>query len=266
MGVDQPSVGPLQIVVVGFPTTDRFRGQIARELLDLRGRGMIRVLDARLLHRSPDRELTEIDLGPLLVEPPPERSNPVARLLGLNGAGGNGGVSSEEAYGHTAGFALEDLRRLTDQIGPGEYAAAVLVEHLWAARLRKVIGEAGGALLGQGFLTPEVVMIVGAEIQALAQAKEALELAETLRGTALLEALDILDSRPDLAAEERTRAAAEVVRVLTARGFVDEADAHGAIEALVDAGLVEEAVFRAAAPEAESILQRLTGEPPADEA
>jgi hypothetical protein len=255
-------VGPVQMVVVGFPTTDRFRGHIARELLELRGRGMIRVLDARLLHRSADGELTEIDLGPLLGEPPPEGSNPVARLLGVNGAGGNGAVGAPD--GHTVGFALEDLRRLTDEIGPGDYAAAVLVEHLWAARLRDAVRDAGGSLLGQGFLTPEVVMIVGAEIQALADARQALEMAESLRGSALLEALAILESRPGEPAEERARAAAAVVRVLTAEGFVHEADAHGAIEALVDAGLVEEAMFRAAAPETDSILRRLRDEPPAD--
>ena len=62
-------VGPLQIVLVGFETTERFRGDIARELAALRGRGMIRVLDARLFHRSPEGKLTEVDLNPLLADP-----------------------------------------------------------------------------------------------------------------------------------------------------------------------------------------------------
>jgi hypothetical protein len=51
-------VGPLQIVLVGFETTERFRGDIAREIAELRGRGVIRVLDARLFHRAPTGELT----------------------------------------------------------------------------------------------------------------------------------------------------------------------------------------------------------------
>src|ERR1700742_911600 len=149
------SFGPLQIVIVGFETTERFRGDIARELLDLRGRGMIRVLDARLFHRSPDGDLTEADLGPLLAERPTD-ANPVAHLLGVNGANGNGGLPAIEAFAHTAGFALEDLRRLTEEIGPGDYAVGVLVEHVWASRLRETIREAGGRLVGQGFLTHEV--------------------------------------------------------------------------------------------------------------
>ena len=68
------SHGPIQIVLLGFETTERFRGEIARELADLRGRGMIRVLDARLFHRSPDGQLTEVDLNPVLADPPPSRT------------------------------------------------------------------------------------------------------------------------------------------------------------------------------------------------
>ena len=128
-------------------------------------------------------------------------------------------MSSQEAFPRTAGFALEDLRRLTDEIGQGEYAAVVLVEHLWAATLRETVREAGGRLLGQGFLTPEVVMIVGAEIQARADAQAAIELAEAARGAALVDALATLAPREPGSAEDRARAASEVVGVLVAQGF-----------------------------------------------
>ena len=36
---------------------------------DLRGRGLIRVLDARMLSRHPTATLTEIDLNPVIGEP-----------------------------------------------------------------------------------------------------------------------------------------------------------------------------------------------------
>jgi hypothetical protein len=248
----EPTVGPLQLLLVGFETTERFRGDIAREIADLRGRGMIRVLDARFFHRAPDGALTEVDLAPLLADPPP--GNPIVRLLGGNGAGGNGGMEPPEAFARTAGFALEDLRRLTDEIGPGDHAAVVLVEHVWAARLRETVRAAGGRLLGQGFLTPEVVMIVGAEIQARADAEAAIELANATRGSALVEALGTLAERAETSGAERTRAAAEVVRVLVAEGFVEEAVAHDAVDALVTAGLLEEAVVHAALAEADDML------------
>jgi hypothetical protein len=245
-------VGPLQIVLVGFETTERFRGDIAREIAELRGRGVIRVLDARLFHRAPSGELTEVDLNPLLAEP---RDHALAHLLGANGAGGNG-APPPQALAGTAGFALEDLRRLTDEIGPGDHAAVVLVEHLWASRLREAVLDAGGRLLGQGFLTPEVVMVVGAELQARADAEAAIELADAARGSALVEALETLTARAETSAEERTRAAAQVVRVLVAQGFLHEPEARAAIDALATEGLLEKAVVEAAIAEAEDLLDR----------
>jgi hypothetical protein len=244
-------VGPLQIVVVGFETTDRFRGDIARELGALRGRGVIRVLDARLFHRSPDGRLTEVDLAPILDT---EQDTAIAHLLGANGARGNGGGrSTSEALAHTAGFALEDLRRLTDEIGPGDHAAVLLVEHVWASRLRETVREAGGRLLGQGFLTPEVVMIVGAELQARADAEAAIELADAARGSALVEALERFGAGTG-STEDRSRGAVQVVRTLVDQGFLDQHEAPGAIDALVTAGMIESAVLQAAVAEAEDLL------------
>jgi hypothetical protein len=262
MSIEDPGFGPLQIVIVGFETTERFRGEAARELLDLRGRGLIRVLDARFFHRAPDGKLTEVDLGPLLVERPAERANPVARLLGVNGAGGNGGLRPQEAFARTAGFALEDLRRLTDEIGPGDHAIAILIEHRWAGQLREAVREAGGRLVGQGFLTPEVTMVVGAEIQARADAEAAIELADAARGASLVDALSLLARRGRGSAEESAGAAAAVVRVLVDQGFVHEAEAHAAIDALATAGLIETALFQAAVVEAEEALDERAGERP----
>ena len=262
MSIEDPGFGPLQIVIVGFKTTERFRGEAARELIDLRGRGMIRVLDARFFHRAPDEKLTEVDLGPLLADRPAERANPVARLLGVNGAGGNGGRRPRDAFARTAGFALEDLRRLTDEIGPGDHAVAILIEHRWAGRLREAVREAGGRMVGQGFLTPELAMVVGKEIQARADAEAAIELANAARGSALVDALSILTRHPRGSAEESARAAAEVVRVLVAEGFVHEAEAHAAIEALATAGIIEAALLQAVAVEAEETLSERTDERP----
>ena len=262
MSIDEDSFGPLQIVIVGFETTERFQGEAARELLELRGRGLIRVLDARFFHRAPDATLTEVDLGSMLADRPAERANPVARLLGVNGAGGNGGLRPQEAFARTAGFALEDLRRLIEEIGPGEHAIAILVEHRWAGRLREAVREAGGRLVGQGFLTQELTMVVGAEIQARADAEAAIELADAARGSALVDALSILARQERGSAEESARAAAEVVRVLVAQGFVHEGEAHAAIDALATAGLIEAALLQAAVAEAEETLGEHTGERP----
>jgi hypothetical protein len=264
---DDPSHGPLQLIVVGFETTERFDGQIAREIRDLRGRGLIRVLDARLLSRGEDGELTETDLNQIIGEPIGSEWRPAAHLFGLNGAGdvnGNGGALTPERYARTAGFEIEDLRRLTEEIGRGEHAAVVLVEHLWAARLRELVRERGGLLVAQGLLTPEVMAIVGAELQAKADAEAAIELAEAARGAALLDALKTLTAPDREGPQPPGTAAASVVSALVDAGYVREAEAAAAIDALADRGIVERALLHGAAAEAEELLAKLEDEPPPD--
>ena len=245
MASDEPGFGPLQLLVVGFETTERLRGQIAREIAELRGRGIVRVVDARMISRDAAGELSELDLTPLLGD---QRWSPAAHLFGLNGAGSNGGDGGMDAsaFGATVGFTLEDLRRLTDEIGPGEHAAVVLVEHLWAGRLRQKIREAGGQLLAQGMLTPEVMMLVGAELQA--------------PRAALLDALHTLTAGipdPEIAARERASAACAVVRTLVDAGVLEEREAGEAVDVLARAGIVEQALLEGAVGETQDLMEKL---------
>lgn len=255
MSGERASVGPVQLVILGFETSEDFHGEVANELLSLRGGGMIRVLDARALNRTADGQLIEVDLGPLVADWPEDRANAVAGLLAANGAAGNGGLHSPEALAGSVGFAVEDVRRLTDEIGAGQHAVTILIEHVWASRLREQVREAGARLVGQGFLTPELAMVVGAELQARADAEAAIELATAARGAALVEALVLLGQRERGSVEDRARSAAEVVRVLAARGFIHESEAAAAIDALATAGLIEMASVEAAAAEAEEMLR-----------
>jgi uncharacterized membrane protein len=266
MAAEQP--GPLQLIVVGFETTERFDGQIARELRDLRGRGLIRVVDARLLSRGRDGQLTETDLNQIIGDPVGSAWRPAAHLFGLNGAGeldGAGGALTAETYARTAGFEIEDLRRLTDEIGPGTHAAVVLVEHLWAGRLRTLVRERGGQLVAQGMLTPEVVAIIGVELQAKADAEAAIELADAARGVALLDALKTLTAQEREGPQPRASAAAAVVGALVEAGFVRECEAGEAIDALAERGIVERALLLGAAAEAEELLAKREDDPPSDD-
>ena len=266
MEPDELTFGPLQLLVVGFPDLNHFTGRIAREMADLRGRGMIRVMDARMLSRHPDGSLTETDLNPLIGEPAGSEYRPVAHLFGLNGhaaINGDGHGLTPDTFARTAGFEIEDLRRLTDEIPAGEHAAVVLVEHLWAGHVREGIRAANGLLLAQGMLTPEVMMIVGAEMQAKADAEAAIEIADAARGAALLDALSTLAGDP-LADDPHPRAAAAaaIVRILVDAGYIREPEAAEAIDALAVRGIVEQALLEGAAAEAEELLARLQDEPP----
>ncbi len=266
MSPPEPSFGPLQLIVVGFETTEHFDGQIARELRDLRGRGLIRVVDARLLSRSADGDLTDTDLNEIIGEPFGSPWRPAAHLFGLNGAGDAAAAAgtTPETYARVAGFALDDLRQLTDEIGHGQHAAVLLVEHVWASRLRELVLERGGQLVAQGMLTPEVMMLVGAELQAKADAEAAIELADAARGAALLRALGELTSGAAVEAPSPPAAAAAVVGALVDAGFVRECEAADAVEALATRGIVEQALLHGAAAEAEELLRKDDEPPPPD--
>ena len=58
---------------------------------------------------------------------------------------------------------------------PGDSAGFVLIEHVWARDLKGAIRDAGGFPLGEGFLTPEALAAVGAELVAISEAIEELE-------------------------------------------------------------------------------------------
>jgi hypothetical protein len=255
-------IGPLQLLLIGFESTARFRGDIVHELMGLRGRGLLRVLDARLFQLAPDGSFMEIDLNPVIADPSKPEANPLARLMNANGGNGGGGLYAHEAVAQATGFALEDLRHLKEQIEPSEHTVAVLVEHVWADHLQDAIRETGGMLLGQGLLTPELHLLIGDEIQARADAEAAIEIARTARGAALLDALATFSAREPSTAESRATAAAEVVRVLVRRGFVHAPEAAGAIEALTSAGLLEAAAVEAARAQVEDEIAR--SDPPPD--
>jgi hypothetical protein len=51
----------------------------------------------------------------------------------------------------------------------------LLLEHVWARDLKRAIRDIGGVPLGEGFLTPETVALVAAELGAMAEAMDELQ-------------------------------------------------------------------------------------------
>jgi hypothetical protein len=67
-------------------------------------------------------------------------------------------------------------------LDPGSSAGFVLIEHVWARELKRAIRDAGGFPIGEGFLTPETIAAVAAELVAMAEALEELEAEEAGTG------------------------------------------------------------------------------------
>ncbi|HRQ38551.1 MAG TPA: hypothetical protein PLD25_11645 [Chloroflexota bacterium] len=61
-------VGPIQVIVFGFDRDDQFRGEILAEMLPLRGRGVIRLIDAFVARKSADGQIQAMEMEGLSAE------------------------------------------------------------------------------------------------------------------------------------------------------------------------------------------------------
>ncbi len=119
VSVSQP-VGPVDVAVIGFPG-DAESPAILRSIADAVDSGTVRVLDVAIVRRVDADEVVVRDL---------ESGDDVGFAIDFPGL-----VSEEEAL------------EIGGQIAPGEAAAVIVWENVWAARVGSAIRDAGGQLL-----------------------------------------------------------------------------------------------------------------------
>ena len=163
-------IGPVQLVAVAFGPDARFEGRVLQELERLEQAGTIRLLDLLFVARdAEDDDLVALgyqgeSLGGI-----------VGALLGFDferrRVAANGAIAADtEAFG----LGQAEVLALAGALAPGQAAAFMLFEHVWARALKAAIREAGGVPLGEGFLTPELVATVAPELAAMAAELDAL--------------------------------------------------------------------------------------------
>jgi uncharacterized membrane protein len=170
-------IGPVQLVVIGFPLGAELEGRIMAELERLERHETIRILD--LLFVGKDAETGDLlaldyqgeDLGAI-----------VGALLGFEFDGEQPDGTTEDIQGHAFGLSQTKMQEMAASLKPGDSAGFLLVEHVWARDLKSAIRDAGGFPLGDGFLTPEALAAVGTELVAISEAIEELETEEAGAG------------------------------------------------------------------------------------
>jgi DNA-binding CsgD family transcriptional regulator len=249
--------GPLQVIAVGFGPGADFEGRVLAEVDRLQGRGVLRLLDVLFVAKDDDGTIRELvvgddeDFGALL-----------ASIVPLGGAG----LAESSRDDGLAGFGPGDATMLAQSLRPGTSLAFLLVEHAWAQGLFEAIADTGGELVGEGFLTADAGLIVGAEVAAMEEAAEVIAAAQAAEVNATLDAIAAQAQAAEaIAASEAicAAAAADAVRALIRAGVVEEAAAHEAVEAVRAAGLIVAAADQAAA---EAVAQDALEVAAADEA
>ena len=237
------TVGPIQILVCGFERSNLFRGEVVQELADLRGRGLIHLIDLFLAVKDPGGKLVAKEMKDLTKEESVEFGQVVSKLLGITGK------STEEvtadavervlaAASQSIGLDYPGLRKLVESLEPGKAFGVLMFEHTWAIPLREAIRRAGGVPLAQGFLTQETLVMVGEELRAIADTERAIEISRSVESASILDTLVALKDAKDLRAI-RTATAAEVLRTLAVSGLIEDAAVEDAVEALASAGLLD---------------------------
>jgi uncharacterized membrane protein len=257
------AIGPIQLIAIGFDEPD-FRGAIRRELAALRGLGAIRLIDVLFVAKDDLGGMTRMEMSDLSEEEKIEFGALIGGMIGL-GAGDwetaelGAELGALAASENVFGVSGEELSAFMEDLEPGTAAALLLLEHRWAIDFRDAVLDAGGEFLLQGYLTPDTLLVFGAELEAQAEAAAAIEAAE--EAVAISEAIQAEAARraiaalvaADLIAEAAMDEAAGVVADALAIEAIAEEEAEAAIDEADEVIAAAELAEAAAIAEAEDV-------------
>jgi uncharacterized membrane protein len=172
MSAENPSFGPVQMLVLGFDRT-KFDGKVMPELERLKEAGIVRLIDLLFVSKNEDGEIEVVQQSDLSADEASEFGALVGALVGL-GTGDEdvaykaataGAAEGED--GHFLGDS--EVWYLADAIPEGTSAAVALIEHLWAIPLRDKIVDAGGVALADEWIHPADLIAVGAAVRDIAE-------------------------------------------------------------------------------------------------
>jgi len=130
-------LGPVDYVVVEFPAgAANFTGEMAKDLLDLTDRGIIRVIDIIIVTKGDDGSVDAMELSD--VEELGELEQLETELAEL--------------------LAEEDVVQLAAAMDPGSTAGVVIWENLWAAPFAASARRSGGRLVAHGRIPMQAII------------------------------------------------------------------------------------------------------------
>ena len=167
------AIGPVQILVVGFPSNDQFEGRIAEQLFALSDAGTIRLIDALVVMRQ-DGETTVVRTSDLDEAQREELGAAVGALVGFGAAGIDGFIAGADLGADVvAAGGLGIVEDIADEFIEGlpedSSALLLIIEHRWAIGLRDAVVDAGGLLLANRWVGIQELVGLGAALAADAE-------------------------------------------------------------------------------------------------
>ena len=176
------SLGTVALLVVGFDAQGWLPPDVGQQLDDLRGHGIIRVLDVLYVSKDEDGtfRVREGDHGLGVCSIPAEST--LRQMLDGEDSGVLPAASLDLHSAGEVGLDLVAVEGLAHLISPGTSALLMLVESTWATELLDTVVTAGGFPIVFGCLEPETTIFVAPALASAADSVSAAERAETARG------------------------------------------------------------------------------------
>lgn len=240
------SIGPIQLVAIAFEEFEP-TGEILPQLMALTEAETIRLIDLQVVRKDKVGHITSMEMSGLSPAEQVEFGAVIGGLLGAGAAGAEGAVEGAlagalAALEHSYGLTPADVQEVSDSIPPGGAAALLLIEHTWATPFRDAVLNAGGEMLAQGFLTPQTLFLVGAELEAQVEAVEAIAISEAIQEEAAIEAIEAVAVSEMIQAEAAQRA----IDALVTAALIEEAAIEEATAVVTAALAIEEAALEEA--------------------
>jgi hypothetical protein len=125
-------MGPIDYLLVEWPETQPHR-ELAPQLIDLVGRGLIRILDLVFLAKDEDGSVEVLDISAM----------PALAVL----------------EGTSSGLVdAEDLAEAGSVMEPGTSAALIVYENSWAAPFAIAVRQSGGQLVSSGRIPIQAIL------------------------------------------------------------------------------------------------------------
>jgi hypothetical protein len=120
-------LGPIDIIVIGYPPGAPMKGDAVPIFLDLVERGIIRVFDALFVRKNEDGTVSGLDFSEL-------DEDTAGDLTVFNGAS-------------TGMLGNDDAEAVAAELEPGSGAAIIVYENRWAAPFAVAVRRNGGRLI-----------------------------------------------------------------------------------------------------------------------
>ena len=127
MDENEVELGPIDIVVIGYPPGAPMTGEAVPILLDLVDRGIVRVLDALFVIKEEDGTFSGVDLANLDAESAGDLAVFAGASTGLIGD--------------------QDIALVAAELEPGSAAVTIVYENRWAAPFAAAVRRNGGRLI-----------------------------------------------------------------------------------------------------------------------